>query len=274
MFDTLPTVQVVDVIDRLYRRIDNLTEKQHPQIEKIKTVGDTYMAAAGLPVPTDTHACDMSYFAFALAEELERFNKKYHLGETGQAGKLDFKIGISSGPVVAGVIGKKNPVYDLWGDAANTASRMYSFGMKHRIQTTQETVDMIEDEFVCESRGLIQVKGKGLMECFFIIKPINPKKHGNPTSDASTDGMTDEEEKSIFDIKENDDQGSDEIRKDVSGIKKLVRRLSWRGKHNRAEAGEATKKDRRISSGEGKTSGVNRGIINRVRKDSKKSERV
>ena len=208
MFDTLPTVQVVDVIDRLYRRIDNLTEKQHPNIEKIKTVGDTYMAAAGLPLPTDTHACDMAYFAFALAAELACFNEKYHLGEKGQAGKLDYKIGISSGPVVAGVIGKKNPVYDLWGDAANTASRMYSFGMKHRIQTTQETVDMIEDEFVCQSRGRIQVKGKGLMECFFIMRPINskdPLSAPPSTADAIVDISSDPGEKGVVDGNEKTD---------------------------------------------------------------------
>jgi adenylate cyclase len=108
-------VQVVEVIDRLYRQIDKLIDIKHEKIEKIKTVGDTYMAGAGLPTPTKTHALDMAYFAFAFAKEIEHFNKHYKLGTDGRAQKLDYKIGISSGPIVAGVIGKKNPVYDLWG---------------------------------------------------------------------------------------------------------------------------------------------------------------
>ena len=176
MFDTLPTVQVVDVIDRLYRQIDNLINDKHTRIEKIKTVGDTYMAGSGLPTPTTTHAVDMAYFAFAFANEIQKFNEHYHLGTEGRAEKLDYKIGISSGKIVAGVIGKKNPVYDLWGDAANTASRMYSFGKKHHIQTTLDTIDLIKNEFNWKSRGKIQVKGKGLMECFFVLSPKNANK--------------------------------------------------------------------------------------------------
>jgi class 3 adenylate cyclase len=172
MFETLPTVQVVGVIDRLFRQIDNLISEKHNKIEKIKTVGDTYMAGAGLPTPTDTHAIDLTHFAFALAEEIMKFNDHYRLGTEGRAEKLDYKIGISSGPIVAGVIGRANPVYDLWGDAANTASRMYSFGKKHRIQTTQATIDLIKQDFDYESRGIIWVKGKGDMEVFFVLGKI------------------------------------------------------------------------------------------------------
>ena len=171
MFETLPTVQVVGVIDRLYRQIDALITNKHTKIEKIKTVGDTYMAGAGLPTPTKTHAVDMAHFAFALAQEIMIFNEHYRLGTMGRAEKLDYKIGISSGPIVAGVIGRANPVYDLWGDAANTASRMYSFGKQHHIQTTKQTIDMIDSDFEWVSRGKIKVKGKGLMECFFILGP-------------------------------------------------------------------------------------------------------
>ena len=176
MFDTLPTVQVVDVIDRLYRQIDGLIDEDHSRIEKIKTVGDTYMAGAGLPTPTKTHGVDMTYFAFAFAKQIMKFNQHYHLGEPGKAPKLDYKIGISSGKIVAGVIGRKNPVYDTFGDAVNTASRMYSFGMKHHVQTTIETINLIKHEFEWKSRGMVKVKGKGMMECFFVLGPKDPNK--------------------------------------------------------------------------------------------------
>ena len=159
LFDKLPTVQVVEVIDTVYKRFDDLTDKH--MIEKIKTVGDTYMAGAGLPEPHDDHASNMAHFAFALVENIKEFNASGFL-----TSDLNYKIGIASGPIVAGVIGTKNFTYDLWGDAANTASRMYSFGVKGRIQTTAQTVAFLKDEFEFESRGEINVKGKGMMEVF------------------------------------------------------------------------------------------------------------
>jgi class 3 adenylate cyclase len=163
LFDKLPTVQVVEVIDMLYKRFDDLTDKH--MIEKIKTVGDTYMAGAGLPVPDDDHASHMAHFAFAMIENIKDFNNGTMLQDD-----LSYKIGVSSGPVVAGVIGSQNFTYDLWGDAANTASRMYSCGVKGRIQTTKATTEILKDEFEFESRGMINVKGKGMMECFLFVQ--------------------------------------------------------------------------------------------------------
>ncbi len=84
---------------------------------------------------------------------------------------IDFRIGINSGPVIAGVIGRKIFVYDLWGDAVNTASRMESHGTAGKIQITRATYDLIKEEFVCEPRGTIQVKGKGEMETWFVLGP-------------------------------------------------------------------------------------------------------
>jgi class 3 adenylate cyclase len=164
LFKTLPTVvQVVEVIDNVYKRVDSLTDQY--KIEKIKTVGDTYMAGAGLPEPDSDHALNMANFAFALIDAIKDFNTTNILQRD-----LGFKIGIASGEVVAGIIGTHVYTYDLWGDAANTASRMYSFGVKGRIQTTKLTTELLKDEFQFQSRGEIKVKGKGMLECFLFGK--------------------------------------------------------------------------------------------------------
>jgi class 3 adenylate cyclase len=149
-------------VDKLYRRIDRLTD-QH-LVEKIKTVGDVYMAATGIPNQTDVHALIMADFCFDVAEVVRLFSIKQKLA-------LSFKIGVSSGPIVAGVIGKNKFTYDLWGDAANTASRMYSFGKKGKIQTTISTVRLIETHYRCSKANngeKMNVKGKGLMMCYYI----------------------------------------------------------------------------------------------------------
>jgi class 3 adenylate cyclase len=159
LFDKLPTVQVVDVIDNLYKRFDALTTEHF--VEKIKTVADTYMAGAGLPEPSDDHASNMASFAYDIIKAIENFNAQNIIDHN-----LSYQIGISSGPVVAGVIGTQNYTYDLWGDAANTASRMYSCGVKGRIQTTKTTVNLLKNEYNFTSRGELNVKGKGMMECF------------------------------------------------------------------------------------------------------------
>lgn len=149
-------------VDKLYRRIDRLTDSH--LVEKIKTVGDVYMAATGIPNQTDVHALIMADFCFDVAEVVRYFSAKEKLS-------LSFQIGVSSGPIVAGVIGKNKFTYDLWGDAANTASRMYSFGKKGKIQTTISTVRLIETHYRCSKANdgnKINVKGKGLMMCYYI----------------------------------------------------------------------------------------------------------
>jgi class 3 adenylate cyclase len=159
MFEELPTVEVVGQLDALFKLIDNTTDTF--SIEKIKTVGDTYMCASGLPTPHPDHAYNMANFAFALADRVVSFN--HH-------GTLDYKIGMCIGKIVAGVIGKTKFTYDIWGDAANTASRMYSCGVKHKIQCPKETADKIKDRFQVERRGIVNVKGKGDMDCWFIVE--------------------------------------------------------------------------------------------------------
>merc|ERR1711871_1668230 len=160
LFETQPTVSVLGQVDELYKAIDAETDVH--TVEKIKTVGDVYMAASGLPQKNKYHAIIMVDFCFAISKQVHFFAHKW------EESKLGFKIGVSSGPIVAGVIGQNKYTYDLWGDAANTASRMYSFGKKGKIQTTMSTVKLVKSHYRCTERGIVNVKGKGDMMCYFV----------------------------------------------------------------------------------------------------------
>ena len=131
-------------------------------MEKIRTIGDNYMVAAGVPRPRSDHAQALARMALDMQSYIRR-------DPACVERKLDFRIGINSGPVVAGVIGRKKFIYDLWGDAVNTASRMESHGVPGRIQITRETYELIKDDFVCEPRGRVSVKGKGEMETWYLV---------------------------------------------------------------------------------------------------------
>jgi guanylate cyclase len=120
------------------------------------------MVAAGVPSPCSDHARALALMALDMQAAMHSVDEVGHLG-------LELRIGINSGPVVAGVIGRKRFLYDLWGDAVNTASRMESHGTSGRIQITHTTKELLEDEFVCEPRGTITVKGKGEMEVWFLV---------------------------------------------------------------------------------------------------------
>ncbi|MBN2005987.1 MAG: adenylate/guanylate cyclase domain-containing protein [Anaerolineae bacterium] len=151
--------EVVQLLDDLFSRIDVIVRKH--QLEKIKTIGDAYMVAAGVPVRRSDHAEAIVAFAFDLQKTLVAYNT-----ETGR--NLQFRIGINSGPVVAGVIGKLRFLYDLWGDSVNTASRMESHGIPDEIQVTEETRNLLIDKYAFEDRGVIEVKGKGQMRTYFL----------------------------------------------------------------------------------------------------------
>jgi len=158
--ERLPPAEVVGVLDHLFSHFDELAERY--ELEKIKTIGDCYMVAAGVPAPRRDHARALALMALDMQAAMGTVDEVDHLG-------LELRVGINSGPVVAGVIGRKRFLYDLWGDAVNTASRMESHGTSGRIQITRATKDLLEDEFVCEPRGTIALKGKGEMETWYLV---------------------------------------------------------------------------------------------------------
>ncbi len=150
---------LVAVLNDIFTRFDSIADRRG--LEKIKTIGDAYMAAAGLPVPVPDHAVRAANMALDMLEVMDRFNEH-------SAYKLKIRIGISTGSVVAGVIGKRKFLYDLWGDAVNTASRMESHGVSGRIQIADSTRQRLSDPFMLEARGAIEVKGKGEMHTWFL----------------------------------------------------------------------------------------------------------
>jgi adenylate cyclase len=159
--ERLPPAEVVGYLDHLFSHFDELAERHG--LEKIKTIGDCYMVAAGVPTPRADHARALALMALDMLEAMHSDDGVGHLG-------LQLRVGINSGPVVAGVIGRKRFLYDLWGDAVNTASRMESHGTPGRIQITRATYDLLTDEFDCEPRGTIAVKGKGEVEAWYLTR--------------------------------------------------------------------------------------------------------
>jgi class 3 adenylate cyclase len=133
-------------------------------LEKIKTVGDAYMCAGGLPFATEDHAYKMVLAAIEIAKFVEESKKLNPLNQT----RFEIRIGINSGPVVAGVVGIKKFAYDIWGDTVNIASRMESSSEPGKINISENTYELIKDDFNCDYRGKIEVKNKGMMKMYFV----------------------------------------------------------------------------------------------------------
>ena len=151
--------EVVAFLNRYFSSYDELAEKYG--VEKIKTIGDAYMAAAGIPEPREDHAAALVNMAQEMIEVTRAIGDECRLD-------LAIRIGINSGEVTAGVIGKKKFIYDLWGDTVNIASRMESHGIPGRIQVSQRTYLLLRDDFLFEQRGRIEVKGMGELEAYLI----------------------------------------------------------------------------------------------------------
>ena len=157
----LHPTELVEVLDALFTEFDRLADEHG--VEKIKTIGDCYMVAAGVPSPRADHAHALAEMALEMHECAARCLADH------EAGDLALRIGISSGPVVAGVIGRRRFLYDLWGDTVNMASRMESHGVPGRVHITRATWERIGEDFRCERRGEVDVKGKGLVETWHLV---------------------------------------------------------------------------------------------------------
>ncbi|MEG5159503.1 adenylate/guanylate cyclase domain-containing protein [Microcoleus sp. AT3-A2] len=152
--------QLVSLLNDIFSTFDRLAEKHG--LEKIKTIGDAYMVVGGLPMPRSDHAEAIAQMAIDMQQAITNFSHTHNQD-------FSIRIGINTGPVVAGVIGIKKFIYDLWGDTVNTASRMESHGKPGCIQVTSAIYDILQDKYVFESRGAIEVKGKGQMNTYFLI---------------------------------------------------------------------------------------------------------
>jgi adenylate cyclase len=160
--DQLQPAEVVGLLDHLFTHFDLLAERYG--VEKIKTIGDCYMVAAGVPTPRTDHAPVMALMALDMRDAMRSEDGVGHLG-------LQLRIGINSGPVVAGVIGRKRFLYDLWGDAVNMASRMETSSTPGQIQVTRATYELLRDGFELEPRGTVAIKGKGDVETWYLVGP-------------------------------------------------------------------------------------------------------
>jgi class 3 adenylate cyclase len=161
---TSPT-DLVTMLNRIFTEFDIIVEKY--QVEKIKTIGDCYMMVGGLPSHRDDHAQAVAAAAMEMVSALERINQS-------NGTELQMRVGIHTGPVVAGVIGKIKFTYDLWGDTVNVASRMESSGLPGRVHLSEQTQQALSGDFLTEERGFVECKGLGQVKTYFLKGRAQP----------------------------------------------------------------------------------------------------
>jgi len=157
---SMTPVELVGVLNSVFTVFDDLVDRYH--LEKVKTIGDAYMVVGGMTERGDDHTGRVAAMALDLVDAVGAIDAATRLG-------VDFRIGINCGPVVAGVIGTKKFIYDVWGDTVNLASRMESHGVPGRIQVTEPVAERLSGAYRLESRGLIDVKGKGPTPTYFVV---------------------------------------------------------------------------------------------------------
>ncbi len=161
--ERLSPKQLVDEIHECFSEFDRITRRHG--IEKIKTIGDAYMAAGGLPEPNTTNPVDVVRAALEIRDYMKRyFAERAAVGEQG----FEIRLGVHTGPVVAGIVGLHKFQYDIWGDAVNTAARMESSGEVAKVNISQATYELVKDEFECTYRGKVKAKNKGEIAMYFV----------------------------------------------------------------------------------------------------------
>ena len=162
--ENLSPQALVETLGTYFSKFDEIVERHG--LEKIKTIGDAYMCAGGLPFATEDHAHKMVQAAFEIAEYVATAKYNEKVAEM----TFDIRIGINTGPVVAGVVGTKKFAYDIWGDTVNVASRMESMSEPGKINISENTYALIKDDFECEYRGEIEAKNRGKLKMYFVNK--------------------------------------------------------------------------------------------------------
>ncbi len=152
--------EVIELLNEIITAFDKLAIAH--KIERIKTIGSTYMAVAGVPLPNDKHLTNIMAFAQSILKELSKFNKNKNTD-------IKLKIGVDSGSLIAGVVGHRKFAYDVWGDTVNTAARMQSYGLTGKIQCTNKVYEQLKETYTFENRGMIDIKGKGKMNTWFFV---------------------------------------------------------------------------------------------------------
>ena len=177
----IPPTELVRFLDRLYTTFDRLVDRHG--LEKIKTTGDSYMVVSGVPTPRPDHAAAIAALALDMSRAVADLRDP-------RGNPVPLRMGIASGPVVAGVVGARRFFYDVWGDAVNVASRMESTDPEGRIQVPQNVFEQLRDEFVLEERGEIEIKGKGLMRTWYLVdrKPASRLTRGDSEPTAGPAG--------------------------------------------------------------------------------------